>query len=113
MSFANTKPNKTMKTVRTYRKHTAAEIVAAAKAKPQWTKGGNLIATMEDGDIAFAVVTPKESNRYAQEIVLLNCMSIRVDVKDFGSGVAALEIDDEDLETLEALEETMWEDLNP
>lgn len=101
-----------MRTIRTYRKHTAAEIVAAAKAKPQWSKGGNLIATMADGDIAFAVVTPKESNSYAQEIVLLNCMSIRVEGKDFGSGVVALEIDDEDLETLEALEETMWEHLN-
>ena len=101
-----------MKTVSTYRKHTAAEIVAAAKDKPQWTKGGNLIATMEDGDIAFAVVTPKDSNGYAKEIVLLNCMSIHADGKDLGSGVATLEIDDEDLETLEALEENMWEDLN-
>lgn len=101
-----------MKTVRTFRKHTVAEIVAAAKAKPQWTKGGYLIASMSDGDIVIHVVHPRDDNGYAQEIVLLNAMSIHVEFVNFGFGVVAMAIDDDDLETLEGLEEQMWDVLN-
>lgn len=101
-----------MKTVRTYRKHTAADIVSAAKANPQWSRGGQLIAKMGDGDIAFAIIHPKDHNSYEQGIVLLNCMSIHRSDIDYGSGVVSMQIDDEDLQILETLEETMWEDLN-
>jgi len=100
-----------MNTYKTYRKHTAADIVNSAAAKPQWTTGGNLIAEMPDGDFAFSFCTPNESNGYAQRILLLNCMSIRVD-QPFGSGVACLEISDDECERLEGLTEKMFDDLN-
>ena len=99
-----------MKKAKTYRKHTAADIVAAAKANPQWTRGANLIATMDDGDIAFATIHPTECNGYSREIILLNCFSIRVPCC-FGGGVVAMDIDDDALEALEALEGIMWESL--
>lgn len=101
-----------MLTCKTYRKHTAAAIVAAAVAKPSWTKGGNLIAALPDGDICIAVVHPNQDNGYDQQIVLLNCMSIHHPEVGFGAGVRCMDIDDDELESLEQLEKQMWDDLN-
>ena len=101
-----------MQTVKTYRKHTAAAIVAAAVAKPSWTKGGNLIAAMPDGDICIAVVHPRQDNGYDKQIVLLNCMSIHHPAVGCGDGVRRMDIDDEELEALERLQEQMWDNLN-
>lgn len=101
-----------MKEVKTYRKHPAAAIVAATVANPQWTRGGNLIAAMPDGDIALNVVHPSDSNGHAAEIVLLNCFSINAPCASFGAGVACMAIGAGDLEELEEIEGKMWEDLN-
>lgn len=101
-----------MLTRKTYRGHTAAAIVAAAVAKPSWSNGGNLIAAMPDGDICFAVVHPNEDNGYDQQIILLNCMSISHPEVGFGCGVRCMDIDDDELKSLEELEERMWDDLN-
>jgi hypothetical protein len=101
-----------MKEVKTYRKHTATAIVAAAVKKPQWTRGGNLVAEMPDGDIAIHVVHPSESNGYSTEIILLNCFSIHAPCASFGAGVVCMAIGAGDLEELEEIEGKMWEDLN-
>jgi hypothetical protein len=92
-----------MKTVKTYRKYTATEIVAAAAANPQMTNGGDFIARMSDGDICFGLVHPAEHNGYEQKIVLFNCMSIHTPA-NFGAPVVALGIEDEELAALEAIE---------
>ena len=101
-----------MRTSRTYRKHTASDIIAAIEANPQWTRGGNLIAGLPEGEMAIHVTRPSDHNNYASEIVVLNGMSVQVVGKGCLDAVAALEIDDDELERLEALEEKMWDDLN-
>ena len=81
-----------MKTVSTYRKHTTTD----------------LIAEMPDGNIAFSVTLPHRGNDYDQRIWILNCMSVQVPGLQFGAPVVAMDIDDEEVEELEALLEEVW-----
>ena len=97
-----------MKTVSTYRKHTTTDLIAACKAAPNWTEGGDLIAEMPDGNIAFSVTLPHRGNDYDQRIWILNCMSVQVPGLQFGAPVVAMDIDDEEVEELEALLEEVW-----
>ena len=87
-----------MKTLKTWRKYTADEILDAYVANPRITGGGNPIAEMVDGkDICFDYVNGNQDNGWQSGLVVV--------VNGHGAGF--LEMDEEDFEAALEITERM------